>query len=184
MREVLVGMWSTLLWRGALSIVFGISAFVWPGKFMEVLAAAFGIYVLVDGLMSLWGTYAGKTADRSRFFSIAAGVVSVAVGLLALFVPATVIRYLVLLIGIWNVYMGGLQILTAFVLRKELRDSGWQAFAGVISILFGIAIAYYWWLGVLTIAWLIGAAAIATGLILLWLGFKLRAVSSRTVDRV
>jgi uncharacterized membrane protein HdeD (DUF308 family) len=183
MREDLVGMWSTLLWRGALSIVFGICAFVWPGNFMEVLAVAFGIYVLVDGVMALWGAYAGKAEDRSRFFSFAAGVVSVAVGLLALFTPTTVIRYLVLFVGIWNVYMGGLQILTAFVLRKELRDSGWQAFAGVISILFGVAIAYYWWVGVVTIAWLIGAAAMATGLILLWLGFKLRALSNRIADK-
>ena len=183
MREVLIGLWSTLLCRGALSIFFGVCAFVWPGNFMEVLAAVFGIYVLVDGLMALWGAYAGKGEDRSRFFSFAVGAVSVAVGLLALFTPTTVIRYLVLLIGIWNVYMGGLQILTAFMLRKELRDSGWQAFAGVISILFGIAIAYYWWVGVVTIAWLIGAAAIATGLILLWLGFKLRAVSNRIADK-
>ena len=184
MREFLVGMWSTLLWRGALSIVFGISAFVWPGNFMDVLAIAFGIYVLVDGVVALWGAYAGRSEDGSRFFSIVAGVASIAVGLLALFAPTIVIRYLVLLIGIWSVYMGGLQILTAFVLRKELRDSGWQAFAGVISILFGVAIAYDWWVGVLTIAWLIGSAAIVTGLILLWLGFKLRAVSNRIAHRV
>jgi uncharacterized membrane protein HdeD (DUF308 family) len=184
MREVLVGMWSVLLWRGALSIVFGICAFVWPGNFMDVLATVFGIYVLFDGVMALWGAYASKNEDRSRFFSIAVGVVSVAIGLLALFTPTTVIRYLVLLIGIWNIYMGGLQILTAFVLRKELHDSGWQAFTGVVSILFGVAIAYYWWVGVVSIAWLIGAAAIVTGLILLWLGFKLRAVASRMADRI
>ena len=84
----------------------------------------------------------------------------------------------------WFAFVNVEIILTSFVLRKELRDSGWQAFLGVISILFGAAIAYYWWVGVVTIAWLICTAAIATGLILLWLGFKLRIVSNRIADAV
>ena len=84
----------------------------------------------------------------------------------------------------WFAFVNVEIILTSFVLRKELRDSGRQAFLGVISILFGAAIAYYWWVGVVTIAWLICTAAIATGLILLWLGFKLRIVSNRIADAV
>jgi uncharacterized membrane protein HdeD (DUF308 family) len=179
MREVLVGMWSTLLWRGALSLAFGISAFVWPGNFMEVLAMVFGIYVLIDGAVALWGSFQGRGDGSNRLFTTVVGVASVIIGLIALFAPGLVILYLVLLIGIWNIYMGGLQIVTSFMLRKELQDSGWQAFAGAISILFGIALAYDWWIGVLTIAWLIGMAAIVTGLILLWLGWRLRGVAKR-----
>lgn len=183
MREFVIGMWFTLLWRGALSIVFGICAFVWPGNFMEVLVIVFGLYLLVDGIMAVWGAYMDTGEDRSRFLPKAIGLVTLSIGLLALVFPAVVIRYLVLMIGIWNIYLGILQIFTSFVLRGELQDSGWQAFAGVISILFGIAIAYYWWVGVVTLAWLIGTAAIATGLILLWLGFRLRTVDKRMTSR-
>ena len=183
MREFIIGLWSTLLWRGGLSVVFGICAFVWPGNFMEVLVVVFGIYLLFDGIMAVWGSYMDKGEDGSRIVPMAVGLVTIGIGVLALVAPSTIIRYLVLLIGIWNIYLGILQILTSFVLRGELRDSGWQAFAGVISILFGIAIAYYWWVGVVTLAWLIGTAAIVTGLILLWLAFRLRAVGKRITNR-
>lgn len=183
MRELIIGMWSTLLWRGALSVVFGICAFVWPGNFMEVLVIVFGFYLLVDGIMAMWGAYIDKGEDRSRFLPIAIAFTTISIGLLALISPPVVIRYILLLIGIWNIYLGLLQIFTSFVLRRELQNSGWQAFAGVISILFGIAIAYYWWVGVVTLAWLIGIAAITTGLILLWLGFTLRRVGKRMTSR-
>jgi uncharacterized membrane protein HdeD (DUF308 family) len=181
MRDFLVAMWSTLLWRGALSIAFGLCAFAWPGNFMIVLAVIFGIYALIDGLLTLWGAYVGKAENKSRLIAGVLGAIVIAIGLLALFAPSTVIRYLVLVIGLWNIYIGVLQIFTAFALRKELPDSGWQAFAGVVPIIFGLVISYYWWAGVLTIAWLIGTAAIVTGLVLLWLGFKLRLMSKRMV---
>lgn len=183
MREFIIGLWSTLLWRGGLSVAFGVCAFVWPGNFMKILAVVFGIYLLVDGSMAVWGAYMEKGKNGNHIVPMSIGLVTMVIGLLALVAPSTVIRYLVLLIGVWNIYLGILQILTSFVLRGELRDSGWQAFAGVISILFGIAIAYYWWVGVVTLAWLIGTAAIVTGLILLWLGFRLRTVGKQVTNR-
>lgn len=181
MRDFFVAMWSTFLWRGTLSIAFGLCALVWPGDFMKVLTVIFGLYAVIDGLLTLWASYAGKAEEKSRLLSGGLGVIAIAIGLLALLTPLTIVRYLVLMIGLWNIYIGSLQIFAAFVLRKELPDSGWQAFAGAVSIMLGLAISYYWWVGVLTISWLIGTAAIVTGLVLLWLGFRLRAVSNKVV---
>ncbi|MEE4236713.1 MAG: DUF308 domain-containing protein [Anderseniella sp.] len=75
-----------------------------------------------------------------------------------------------------------LQIITAVAMRKELDGSGMQVVWGIVSILFGLAIAYYWWAGVVTIAWLIGLASITTGVILIWFGFRLRSVASRLTE--
>ena len=33
MREFIIGLWYTLLWRGGLSVTFGVCAFVSPGNF-------------------------------------------------------------------------------------------------------------------------------------------------------
>jgi len=175
MESFLAGLWSTLIVRGLLSIVFGICAFVWPGNFMAVLSMIFGVYLLVDGAVSVWSAFATK--EQGRTFSILGGLLSIAIGLTAIITPAAFIGYLILLIGLWNIYLGVLQILTAIAMRKEFDDSGMQAFWGGISILFGLAISYYWWAGVVTIAWLIGLASITTGAILIWLGMRLRKVA-------
>ncbi len=177
MQSFLAGLWYTLIVRGVLSIIFGICAFAWPGNFMAVLSMVFGVYLLIDGAVSVWSALASK--EQGRTFSIFGGLLSIAIGLTALITPAAFIGYLILMIGLWNIYLGLLQILTAIAMRKELDDTGMQAFWGVISILFGLAISYYWWAGVVTIAWLIGLASITTGAILIWLGLRLRGVEKR-----
>jgi uncharacterized membrane protein HdeD (DUF308 family) len=180
MESFFAGLWSTLIVRGSLSIIFGICAFVWPGNFMAVLSMIFGVYLLVDGTVSVWSAFATK--QQGRAFSILGGLLSIAIGLTAIITPAAFIGYLILLIGLWNIYLGVLQILTAIAMRKEFDDSGMQAFWGGISILFGLAISYYWWAGVVTIAWLIGLASITTGAILIWLGMRLRKVAKHLPD--
>ena len=92
MREFIIGLWSTLLWRGGLSVAFGICAFVWPGNFMEVLVVVFGFYLLIDGIMAVWGAYMDKGEDGSRIVPMAVGLVTIGIGVLALVAPSTIIR--------------------------------------------------------------------------------------------
>jgi uncharacterized membrane protein HdeD (DUF308 family) len=177
MQSFLTGLWSTLMVRGVLSVIFGLCAFVWPGNFMAVLSMIFGVYLLIDGAVSVWSALGNK--QQSRMFPVLAGLLAIAIGLAAVLAPATFIGMLILMVGLWNVYLGVLQIMTAIAMRKELGGSGTQAVWGIVSILFGLAIAYYWWAGVVTIAWLIGLASITTGAILIWLGFRLRHIANR-----
>ena len=163
MQSFLTGLWSTLMVRGVLSVIFGLCAFVWPGNFMAA--------------PSVWSALGNK--QQSRMFPVIAGLLAIAIGLAAVLAPATFIGMLILMVGLWNVYLGVLQIITAIAMRKELGGSGTQAVWGIVSILFGLAIAYYWWAGVVTIAWLIGLASITTGAILIWLGFRLRHIANR-----
>jgi uncharacterized membrane protein HdeD (DUF308 family) len=45
--------WWLVVLRGVLAILFGMSAFIWPGITWLTLVILFGVYEIVDGLIAL-----------------------------------------------------------------------------------------------------------------------------------
>src|SRR3712207_6475372 len=53
MVEQLARHWWVLALRGALAVLFGVLAFLWPGIALGVLVLLFGAYALVDGIFAV-----------------------------------------------------------------------------------------------------------------------------------
>ncbi|HEY2338934.1 MAG TPA: DUF308 domain-containing protein, partial [Steroidobacteraceae bacterium] len=81
----------------------------------------------------------------------------------------------VLYVAIWAIATGLLEIAAAVRLRKQIEGEFWLALAGIASVTFGVLLAARPGVGALTILWLIGVYAIAFGVILLLLAFKVRS---------
>ena len=70
------------------------------------------------------------------------------------------------ILGFWALFGGISEIVAAVRLRKEIENEWLLAFAGVISVIFGLLILFRPLLeGVVAIAWLIGFFAIITGIL-------------------
>ncbi|HET6492358.1 MAG TPA: DUF308 domain-containing protein, partial [Burkholderiales bacterium] len=59
--------------------------------------------------------------------------------------------------------------------RKEIEGEWLLALAGIASVIFGALVVIFPGAGALALLWLIAAYAIGTGVLLLWLGLRLRA---------
>lgn len=175
MKHILLGEltnhWWILALRGVAALLLGLVAIVWPGPALTALAIAFGIYAIADGIA------ATATGLVSRWWSLVAlGIVSVFAGLAALFWPLAAVFALVYVIGVWSVVRGISEIVAAVHLRKFIRNEGWLALAGVVSLLFGLFIMFRPHAGAFSVAWLIGFYAIAFGVLQMMLAFRLRRV--------
>jgi hypothetical protein len=53
--------------------------------------------------VSIWSALVNK--QPSRMFPMLAGLIAIAIGLTAVLAPATFIGVLILLVGIWNIYL-------------------------------------------------------------------------------
>jgi uncharacterized membrane protein HdeD (DUF308 family) len=162
--------------RGVLALAFGIVAMVFPFDAPRALVQVFGVFVIVDGLVSLVdGLRRRRSAAGSA--NLGVGLVAVIFGLILLLLPQVVLGVALLLIALWAFAFGVFQIFVAFALRPR---GGWSWVWGLISGLLFIALAVVCvvsprgTLGVMAVV--VGIFAVVIGISLIVLGFMLRSL--------
>jgi uncharacterized membrane protein HdeD (DUF308 family) len=169
--------WWSFILRGVLAIAFGVMAFAWPGLTIDVLILLFGAWMLVDGVFNIFAVILGRERVRSWWLGILEGIAGIVAGLIALVLPDVAAGALLLLISAWAIVTGVIEIVSAIRLREQITGEVWLALAGVASIAFGLLLFLFPVTGALTILWLIGGYAIAFGVVLILLGWRLRGVN-------
>jgi uncharacterized membrane protein HdeD (DUF308 family) len=184
MLDALARYWWVVALRGALAVLFGVLALVWPGITLAALVLLFGGYALVDGVFALGNAFfGGARAEGRRPWLILEGVVGIIVGILTFVWPGITALALLWVIAAWAIITGVLEIATAIRLRRELRGEWMLIASGVLSVIFGLILAVRPGPGAVALVWVIGIYAIIFGVSLLFLAFRLRrGAPGRPVD--
>lgn len=175
-REIARYWWAVAL-RGMAAVLFGIATFAWPGITLAALVLLFGAYTLVDGIFSL--VHAFSAGTRFRGLLAVEGLAGIAAGIIALVWPGITALAVLYLIAAWGVVTGILEIVAAVRLRRLIENEWLLVLGGLASVAFGVILALQPGAGALALLWLIGAYAIAFGVLLIALGFRLRAFSQQ-----
>lgn len=175
--------WWALALRGVFAILFGILALIWPGVTLGALVILFGAYALVDGIFALVAAFRAAEAHQRWWPFVWEGLFGIAAGLIAFIYPGITALVLLYIIAFWAILTGIFEISAAIRLRKEIAGEWALGLGGLASLVFGILLVVYPGAGVLTVIWLIGAYAIAFGVLLLVVAFRLRGIGPGPVLR-
>lgn len=160
--------------RAVLAVAFGLVALFWPRVTLLVLALAFGIYAILDGVASI--VDAIRNRERSRWWlGLLGGVVSLVAGILALIWPGITAIALAIVVGAWAIVTGAAEVATAFRLRSGGGRVWLLGIAGALSVIAGILILVWPVQGAFALALLIGWFAVLYGIVLGALAVTLRA---------
>jgi uncharacterized membrane protein HdeD (DUF308 family) len=174
MSTVLAENWWAVALRGVLGIIFGIVAFLLPGATILSLILFFAAYMLVDGVFAIMGAIRAARHGERWGLLILEGIVDIGAAAVAFLWPGITLVAFVLLTAAWALLTGGLMLASAFTLKLD-HGRWWLALGGVVSIIFGVLLAISPLVGALVLTWWVGAYALAFGMTLLVLAFKLRA---------
>jgi uncharacterized membrane protein HdeD (DUF308 family) len=171
--------WGWVALRGAVAVLFGIFAFIWPGITLAALVIVFGAFALADGVLALIAAF--KVRDRGKpFWSLViVGLLGVVTGVVTFLWPGMTALLLVTFIGAWAFVMGVFEIVAAIRLRKEIEGEWLMILSGVLSVLFGLFVFFQPGGGALALIWVIGAYAIFFGVLLVVLALKLKGMGGR-----
>ncbi|MEV6287612.1 DUF308 domain-containing protein [Kribbella sp. NPDC051770] len=152
--------WKMLVARGAVGIVFGILAIVWPLSTAIALALLWGFWALMDGIGSL--AQAFQPQAQGRVWLIVMGVIALVAAFFAIFSPATTAVTLTWILGIWLIVRGLFEVFGAF--GSNLATPRWLLLlSAALSILIGILFAANPGAGAVTIATWLGVVALLWG---------------------
>ena len=171
--DVLSHRWLFLLLRGVCAIAFGLFTWMKPGLSLAILIAAFGLYALLDGIAIFVVALEGRVQERSGLL-LAAGLIGIAIGVAAMLGPAATAIGLLVYIAAWAIVRGVLELGVALRVREEVRGEWRLITAACASIAFGLVLLARPSEGVLAGLWLIGAFAIASGVLLVLLSLRVR----------
>lgn len=174
---VLAHNWWTLALRGLAAVIFGILAYIWPDITFTVLVLLFGAYALWDGVFAVMGAF--RTQGERRWMPVLEGLVGIAAGLVTFFWPGAATLAILTIIAAWAIITGIFEIIAAIRLREEIEGEWFLLLSGLLSVLFGIALAIWPAAGLVAVTWMIGAYAIIFGILLIGLGFRLRNWSGK-----
>jgi uncharacterized membrane protein HdeD (DUF308 family) len=166
--------WWTLTIRGIVAILFGIFTFFWPAVTITVLALLFGAYALVDGIFAIVSAIRGGRGEERWWMLLIEGIAGLAAAAVTFLWPGITVLALVLVIAVWAMVTGALELIAAIRLRKYITGEWLLGLAGVASVVFGILLMVSPFTGAIVVAWWIGAYALAFGVILVALSFRLR----------
>ena len=152
------------LLKGGLMILMGIALLFSP-RFTLI-----SITRLVASLLIVKGAMAGLVilfsrkgqGNASLFFEL---LIDLGIGLLILYNPGGTISFFVVILAIWAL-LGGLLLAFSFNSLRQMGISNWGLFFNsIITISFGLALLFEPLRGGLALATIIGAFALAYGLI-------------------
>ncbi|MGR6319043.1 DUF308 domain-containing protein [Micromonospora soli] len=161
--------WALAL-RGVAAIVFGVVALVWPSVTALALALLFGAYALVYGAVQLAAGFGRGQSGRARTPLILSGLLGGAIALVTLLWPTITALALAVLIGIWAIVIGVIEIWAG----TRVRGWGLLAGVGILSVLAGVLIIVRPDAGAVAIARVIGAYAVVAGILMVVVAWRLR----------
>ena len=168
--------WWTFVLRGIVAILFGVVAFFAPVLGIAILVGFFAAWALIDGAADILMGIQSRGRDRSWWLSLLEGIAGVLAGALALLFPVLAAEVLLIIIAAWLIVTGAIEVVAAIRLRQQIEGELWLVLAGVASIAFGLLLFIFPAAAALTVVWLIGGFAIAFGVMLILLGWRLRGI--------
>jgi uncharacterized membrane protein HdeD (DUF308 family) len=176
--ETLAQRWWLFTLRGGLALLFGVMALVWPGITVLALVLLWGAYALVDGVTGLYLSFTQRewpTADR--VMQGVFGAVGLVAGIVAIVWPGITAGALLILIALWSIVVGVLQIAAAIRMRKVITNEWFYVVTGALAVLLGIILLASPGAGALALIVTIGIFAIMWGVVLLLFSFRLRSLT-------
>jgi uncharacterized membrane protein HdeD (DUF308 family) len=175
--DALSARWWMPVVRGAAAILFGALAVIWPGISLLALVFLWGAYAVADGVFGLMLAAGAGAGGRRWGWPLVEGLLSIGAGLVAFIWPGMTALVLLVLIAIWAVLTGILEIVAAVELRRAIQGEWMLALSGVLSIAFGVLMLVFPGAGALAFVTIIGAYAVLFGALLVGLGLRLHRLS-------
>jgi uncharacterized membrane protein HdeD (DUF308 family) len=171
--------WHSSLTVGIVTLALGIIIVAWPAATVGVIAVLFGIQLLLFGVFNLIRSVAASEASGgARVLFALLGVLSIAVGVLALRDLFQTIQVIAILFGLtWLI--GGIIEFVSLLTGPARPGRGWSILLAIVTVIAGIIVLSYPTPSLVTLALLFGIWLIFWGVMMVSIAIATRSAEHR-----
>jgi len=176
--------WWSIALRGIFAIVFGVIALSHPRAAAAAFVIVFAVYAFADGAGAFTQAFVRGRAGLPWGWYLFEGLVTVAIGVIALGYPHVTIFAIVFLVAVRAIALGLLELIGG--LSWKGFEARWLlGLTGVVSLVFGILLLANPGAGAIALVWAVGVYAVVFGAMLFGHGLHVFALQQRhaTVGR-
>src|SRR5215470_14860030 len=164
---------TSLIARGILAVVVGIIALAWPSVTVLALVILFAVYAFMAAGLQAARAFSSRNAGPA-FGHLLLGLADLAAGVIALAWPGPTALVLVLIVGVWAVVAGLVEIAAAFGAGEPAGTRAMFILGGLATAAFGVVLCARPDIGAVTLALLFGLFNLIAGSWMLVHGVELR----------
>jgi uncharacterized membrane protein HdeD (DUF308 family) len=177
--QQLIGNFRTMfLFRGIVAVLFGILTLVWPQITLVVLVLLFGIFAVISGITAVAAALRNR-GEQGWGLLLFEGIVGILAGVVALVWPGITALVFLYLLAAWAIITGILEFVAPLSFPMSGGRTVLMVLAGLVSVVFGVLIAFQPASGLLAVVWLIGIYAIVVGVLYVVAYFESRSLTPR-----
>lgn len=174
MLDLVARHWWIYLIRGVVSILFGVTAMIWPSLTLITLVWLFGLYVIVDGVAAIWSGFTNRNRHDRWWAEVLIGLAGIVAGLLVVTLPDLSALALIYFIATWMVIIGVLLVVFAIRMRQEIANEWFLGLAGLLAAILGVIFMVFPGAGAVSLVYWIGSYAILSGILLVAFALRVR----------
>jgi uncharacterized membrane protein HdeD (DUF308 family) len=168
-------LWWIGMIEAALALFFGISAIFWPGLTLVTLVYLFSAFVLGLGVLHLISGLASIRRRSTWWITSLLGMLWIGLGVYLVRHPDVSFKTFILLIGLFLIARGILDLVRAFIDRAATSTKVLSAVIGLAAVVAGILILVQPAAGGIAFVWILGLYAILLGSLGMTIALELRA---------
>ena len=163
---------TSLIARGILAVIIGIVALAWPGVTVLALVILFASYAFIAAGLQAARAFSSRNAGPV-IGHLLLGLADLAAGVIALAWPGPTALVLVLIVGVWAIIAGLVEIAAAFGAGEPAGTRATFILGGLASAAFGVVLCARPGIGAVTLALLFGLFNLIAGTWMLVHGIEL-----------
>lgn len=165
--------WGWMLGFGIITVVAGVVVLAWPGPTLVVIAVLFGIELVVLGIFRFVAAFGHDVTTGNRVLYALLGVLSLIIGLYAVRHVLITLLALALLLGIFWVVNGAVEVFAALS-HREMPHRAWTAVLGILSVVAGVILLVYPGLSLLVLSVIVSVWLLVFGFMEISVAFRVR----------
>jgi uncharacterized membrane protein HdeD (DUF308 family) len=170
--------WWFLAINGAIIIIFGLMFLFFTQETILTLIKYFGIILVAGGGFLLFLGINNLRKDKDAALTLVEAIASIAIGLALLLFPQATVALFLMLIGIWAILLGIIQIVIIVNIKGTIANKNVHLINGLLTIGLGILLLFNPFAWAVFMVKVIGALATIFGLLLLYFAFVLRSIKT------